>query len=92
MQYRIKTFGANGEEREMLLVQVIGFDAKTNAPILDVPMMTDEFWTELCRRSTMQHYAETVGREAPDYETARAWERKYFGWDALSEKESFEVV
>ena len=61
MQYRIKTFEANGEENGMLLVQVIGFDAKTNAPILDVPMMTDEFWAELCRRSTMQHYAETVG-------------------------------
>ncbi len=57
-------------------------DPVRNLPIVDVPMMSDERWNQLCRESTLENYRKYSGRgEAPDYETALKWEKEFFESD-----------
>lgn len=51
-------------------------------PIVDIPMMSDERWNELCKESTMHNYEKYSGKgKAPDYETALKWEKDCFAFD-----------
>lgn len=81
--YKMKTFELiSGKECDIIEAHIIGYEPKYNLPIVDLPMMSDERWNEMCYESTMRHYRELSGMgEAPDYETAKKWEREYFHLD-----------
>ena len=58
-------------------------------PLVDIPMMSDEKWNELCIKQTMENYKKLSGMgEAPDYETALAWEKEFFkfSWEKDEKK------
>ncbi|MGM9916520.1 hypothetical protein [Anaerotignum sp.] len=60
-------------------------------PLVDIPMMSDERWNELCMKQTMENYKKLSGMgEAPDYETALAWENEFFKfeWEKDEKKSS----
>ena len=79
---KLETFTLGGKQCETIEATIVGYDPKFNIPILDIPMMSDERWNEMCYESTMRHYRELSGMgEAPDYETAKKWEKEYFGFD-----------
>lgn len=85
---KMETFTLGGKECRVIEAPIVGYDPKFNLPILDIPMMSDEKWNELCYESTMRHYRELSGMgEALDYETAKKWEREYFGLDGIPEHE-----
>ena len=85
---KLETFTLGGKECRVIEAPIVGYDPKFNLPILDIPMMSDEKWNELCYESTMRHYRELSGMgEAPDYETAKKLEREYFGLDGIPEHE-----
>lgn len=64
------------------LVGLIALACYHNLPIVDIPMMSDERWNQLCRESTLENYRKYSGRgEAPDYETALKWEKEFFESD-----------
>ena len=85
---KLETFTLSGKQCETIEAPIIGYDPKFNIPILDIPMMSDERWNEMCIDSTLRHYRELSGMgEAPDYETAVKWEKEYFGLDNIPENE-----
>lgn len=89
---KLETFTLGGKECQTVEAPIIGYDAKFSLPILDIPMMSDERWNEYCRESTLKHYRELSGMgEAPDYETAKKWEREYFGLDNLDKIEKPDI-
>ena len=47
---KLETFTLEGKERKTVEVPIIGYEPKTNFPILDVPMMSDERWNELVKK------------------------------------------
>lgn len=47
----------------------------TNPPV-DLPMMSDERWEELCRERAVKHYTTAFGHAPDCVETALQWERE----------------
>ena len=41
-----------------------------SVPLVDLPMMSDERWMELCRESAVKHYAAAFGHEPASVEEA----------------------
>ena len=39
-------------------------------PLVDLPMMSDERWEELCRESAVKHYIDAFGHEPDSVEEA----------------------
>lgn len=46
---KLDTFTLKGKDHKTIEVPIIGYEPKTNLPILDMPMMSDERWNELCK-------------------------------------------
>ena len=44
-------------------------------PLVDLPMMSDERWEELCREGSVRHYAAVFGCPPESVETAMKWEQ-----------------
>jgi len=44
-------------------------------PLVDLPMMSDERWEELCRESAVRHYEAAFGCPPDSAETAMKWEQ-----------------
>lgn len=87
--YELKAYSLIGEETN-ISVPISGYDEDMGLPILDIPMMSDERWNELCIKKTMENYKKLSGMgEALDYETALEWEKKFFSFE--SEKENKEA-
>lgn len=79
MKYELTAYSINGSENKTIAVDVSGYDPKYGLPILDIPMMSDETWNEMCIKQTMHNYRTYSGLgEAPDYETALKWENEVF--------------
>lgn len=88
---KLETYTLGGECK-VVEAPIVGYDPKFNLPILDIPMMSDERWNELCIKQTLHNYRTYSGfGEAPDYETAKKWEREYFGLDDLDKVEKKET-
>lgn len=51
MKYELTAYGINGAENKTIMVDVVGHDPKFDLPILDIPMMSDERWMELCKEN-----------------------------------------
>ena len=52
MRYELKAYTVNSKECRTITVPVVGFDVKHNAPIVEIPMMSDEQWEELAKRKS----------------------------------------
>ena len=50
MRYELKAYTVNSNECRTIAVPVVGFDAKHSAPVLEIPMMSDELWEELANK------------------------------------------
>lgn len=47
---KLETFTLKGKDHKAVEVPIIGYEPKTNFPILDMPMMSDERWNELAKK------------------------------------------
>lgn len=45
-------------------------------PLVDLPMMSDERWEELCRESAVKNYTTAFGHAPDSVEAALQWERE----------------
>lgn len=45
-------------------------------PLVDIPMMSDERWMELCRESAVKHYTEFFGHAPESVDVALEWEKR----------------
>ena len=45
-------------------------------PLVDLPMMSDERWEELCREGAVKHYTAVFGHAPDSIEEALQWERE----------------
>ena len=48
---KLGTFTLEGKGHKTIEVPILGYEPKTNLPILDIPMMSDERWNELTKRN-----------------------------------------
>lgn len=48
---KLEAFTLGGKDHKTMEVPIIGYEPKTNPPILDIPMMSDERWNELTKRN-----------------------------------------
>lgn len=45
-------------------------------PLVDLPMMSDERWNELCRESAVKHYTAAFGHAPDSVEEALKWDQE----------------
>lgn len=45
-------------------------------PLVDLPMMSDERWNELCREIAVKHYTAAFGHAPDSAEEALKWEQE----------------
>ena len=50
MRYELKAYTVNSNECRTITAEAVGYDPKHNAPILEIPMMSDETWNELANK------------------------------------------
>jgi|GEM_PF-734516 len=70
-----KTMNINGHEFK-IIGQVESGQLGKSIPMLDIPMMSDERWQELCVESARKHFVEEFGREPASDKEALDWNRR----------------
>ena len=52
MKYELKAYTVNSNECRTITAEVVGYDPKHHAPIMEIPMMSVEYWEELAKRKS----------------------------------------
>ncbi len=63
-------------DREYPVLEYVTTPQAGTVPLVDLPMMSDERWEELCRESAVKHYTATFGHAPDSIETALQWNRE----------------
>jgi len=77
-----KTMNVNGIDFRVI-GEVKSEQLGKSIPMLDIPMMSDERWQELCVESARKHFVKEFGNEPASDEEALKWERERI---AITEK------
>jgi len=62
-------------DREYPIIGYVTSPQTGTVPLVDIPMMSDERWEELCRESAVKHYTDAFGHAPESVDTALAWEQ-----------------
>ncbi len=63
-------------DREYPIIGYVTSPQAGTVPLVDIPMMSDERWDELCREQAIKNYTAVFGHAPESVDVALEWERK----------------
>lgn len=66
-------------DREYPIIGHVTSPQTGTVPLVDIPMMSDERWEELCRENAIKHYTEAFGHAPESADVALEWEKRRAG-------------